>query len=325
MSSKASNNDSRKKRKVRIPNNWIPVKHKVLEEIFAKGLLRKREIQVVAVIIRDSWGYRAITKNGNWSKDSLKNEDFVKRTGMAKSHISKILRELIESKVISEDHGKYSFNEHFQTWKRKRVTKKVTARSYQKSNSKSVKSGPLGDREMGRQPNSYQKGNNAVAKKVTFSEEDEPSEINSAVLKKKEIKKEKEMGQTTSPSSAQPSTSPNIRKLIALYCEKYTQRFGQKPIITHKKDGAIAKRLLKNKNLEELDRLLDQFFKSKWDFLNEKGSYSFGLFGSATVINRLQKELWEEVEKDEWGNPISQEEGNEVSRLQIRRTGNRRS
>ena len=124
---------------------YTRIKHEVFENIFARGLLNVRELQVISVIIRESWGWDK--GKSNWTKRPLSNKYFVKKTGISKSHICELLQQMILEKKILKKDGYYSFNEHFDQWekfpkrellKSKKVPKKGT-QSSQKGNWKFLK------------------------------------------------------------------------------------------------------------------------------------------------------------------------------------------
>jgi len=96
---------------------YTRIKHEVFEDIFAKGLLSKREMQIVSVIIRESWGWDS--GRSNWTKKKLSNSYLSKKTGLAKQTISVELKSMItQKKVLINDRGFYSFNEHPDRWEK---------------------------------------------------------------------------------------------------------------------------------------------------------------------------------------------------------------
>ena len=86
-------------------------------DIVAPGLLSKREMQIISVIIRESWGWDK--GQSNWTKKPLSNDYFAGKTGLAKETISRELKRMIlEEKILVQDKNFYSFNEHPERWKK---------------------------------------------------------------------------------------------------------------------------------------------------------------------------------------------------------------
>jgi len=79
-------------------------------------------------------------------------------------------------------------------------------------------------------------------------------------------------------------TDPAVKRLIDYYFNRFTEKFGTKPVIEGGKDGAIFKKLLSFKTEDELRKLLDAFFESTDPFITNS-SYTVGVFKSQ--INKL--------------------------------------
>jgi len=85
-------------------------------DIFVKGGLSKREMQIALLIIRESWGWDKGTSN--WTKRVLSNRYISEKTGLAKQTVCVEIKSMIEEqKVLVNESGQYSFNEHPETWK----------------------------------------------------------------------------------------------------------------------------------------------------------------------------------------------------------------
>lgn len=98
---------------------YTRVHHRVLA-LFQLGLLSKREMQICAVVMRESWGWER--GNNNWTHRRLQNEDLVELSRMAKTHVSQVLRLLLDDRVILEKDRRengalFSFNEHAEEWR----------------------------------------------------------------------------------------------------------------------------------------------------------------------------------------------------------------
>ena len=100
-----------------IPKNTTPIKNKILIDIFAKGLLSRDEMRIIAYIIRWSWGFNGIGgRRQDWTKE-LKKRKIADDIGMHESHLNRnINRMIIENKIIIKG-GHYQFNEHYEKWK----------------------------------------------------------------------------------------------------------------------------------------------------------------------------------------------------------------
>lgn len=96
---------------------YTRIKHSVIMDIFARGLLSKREMQIALVIIRESWGWDK--GSSNWTKRKLSNIDLSEKTGLAEETISRELKSMIEQKkILVNEQNFYSFNEHSEKWKK---------------------------------------------------------------------------------------------------------------------------------------------------------------------------------------------------------------
>lgn len=133
---------------------YTRIKHTVLMDIFAKGLLSKREMQIVFVVIRESWGWDQ--GKSNWTKKALSQRQIAQKTEVNLRHINPVLQDMLDRKIlVKNDEGRYSFNEHFETWG---VTEKVTKRGVTEKVTSALPK---------RQHPCYRKGNTNVTEKVT--------------------------------------------------------------------------------------------------------------------------------------------------------------
>jgi len=99
-----------------VVKKYTRIKHEVLENIFTRGLLSKREMQIALLIIRESWGWDS--GKSNWTKRLLSNNYLSEKTGLAKETISREIKRMIEQgKILISENGNYSFNEHLESWK----------------------------------------------------------------------------------------------------------------------------------------------------------------------------------------------------------------
>lgn len=95
---------------------YTRIKHQVLMDIFVKGGLSKREMQIALLIIRESWGWDKGTSN--WTKRVLSNRYISEKTGLAKQTVCVEIKSMMEEqKLLVNESGHYSFNEHPETWK----------------------------------------------------------------------------------------------------------------------------------------------------------------------------------------------------------------
>ena len=75
-----------------------------------------------------------------------------------------------------------------------------------------------------------------------------------------------------------------VKTLIDFYHDSFVKKFGEKPVIDGKKDGAIIKGLLGTYSEEKLKGLIGAFFESTDQFIVNSG-YTIGVF--KTQINKL--------------------------------------
>lgn len=78
--------------------------------------------------------------------------------------------------------------------------------------------------------------------------------------------------------------NPAVKVIIDYYHGKFVGKFGEKPVISGKKDGAIIKGLLGTYGQEKLKGLIDLFFESTDQFIVDSG-YTVGVF--ASQVNKL--------------------------------------
>jgi len=101
-------------RKLKENRGTVTIKvEEVLQPIFVKGLLRKRETQIVFAVIADSWRWG----NGQYTQRRITAAGLHRFTGISKGNVSRIWRELVGRNVIrTDEQGRASFNEHSETW-----------------------------------------------------------------------------------------------------------------------------------------------------------------------------------------------------------------
>ncbi len=99
-----------------IPKDSTPIKNKILIDIFAKGLLSRDEIRIIAYIIRWSWGFDEGERRQDWTKKVTKRK-IAKDIGMAEQHIGKNINRMIRENIIIVKNGCHQFNEHYEKWK----------------------------------------------------------------------------------------------------------------------------------------------------------------------------------------------------------------
>ena len=94
-----------------IPDKTTPIKHEVLTDIFAKGLLTYDEIRIVSFLIRWSWGFHE-----NWTYKEFKVSEIAKEIDMNRGLCSYVINKMIKEKKLLRDGKKYQFNEHYELW-----------------------------------------------------------------------------------------------------------------------------------------------------------------------------------------------------------------
>lgn len=98
----------------------------------------------------------------------------------------------------------------------------------------------------------------------------------------KESKKVKKGKKPTPPKP--PKGDGRIKEFIDWWFETFKAKFQEKYQVQGAKDGQTVKRLLRDRDLEELKKLGEKFFASNDDFILQSG-YTLGVF--ATQINKL--------------------------------------
>ncbi len=100
----------------------------------------------------------------------------------------------------------------------------------------------------------------------------------------KNVKNDKNEKKIDVPNGTSGKPNPAVKIIIDYYHEKFVGRFGEKPVINGKKDGAIIKGLLGTYGADKLKGLVDRFFESTDQFIVGSG-YTIGVF--ASQINKL--------------------------------------
>ncbi|MHB8122626.1 MAG: hypothetical protein ACYDG4_10775 [Desulfuromonadaceae bacterium] len=110
-----------------------------------------------------------------------------------------------------------------------------------------------------------------------------------------EVKNIKDMSNDISGKRPEPA----VKNSIDYYFQSFLQKFGEKPAINGKKDGAILKRLLGTYGEDRLKGLIDAFFQSEDKFIKDSG-YTIGVLSSQVnkLIAQGRKEQQSEPEGD---------------------------
>jgi len=116
-----------------IPKDSTPIKNKILIDIFAKGLLSKDEMRIIAYIIRWSWGFDNGERRQDWTK-KIRITKIAKDINMDRGNCNRtILRMLRENKIKIKNSG-YQFNEHYERWaKRVKTTRNKRVKTTRKT------------------------------------------------------------------------------------------------------------------------------------------------------------------------------------------------
>ncbi len=92
---------------------YARIKNEVLE-LLATAPLTLRQIRIVLLIIRESWGWDA--GRSNWTHRILTVNDIAKRTGIHRADVNRELNLLMAQNILHEKDRQYQFNEHQNTW-----------------------------------------------------------------------------------------------------------------------------------------------------------------------------------------------------------------
>ena len=91
-------------------------------------------------------------------------------------------------------------------------------------------------------------------------------------------------GVTTASPLAKKKTPSPVKVAIDYYHDKFKSRFGEKPIISGKKDGNLIKQVVSKYGIKKTKELLDKFFEVDDKFIQQSG-YTIGVF--YTQVNKL--------------------------------------
>lgn len=245
---------------------YTRVKHEVLENIFTRGLLSKRERQIAWVVIRESWGWDS--GKSNWTKRALSNECFVQKTGLDKAVISKILSSMVAEKKLLIEDGKYSFNEHSDRWQKltkRQLSKsqkvdKTSTESWQNVNWKLTKSQLL------------------VDKTSTF----DGLEIDVTTISMKDLRALLKLPKESIKEIFKEIFKESTSSLRLFYKEKINPK-GLKTFSDTRQ--RMVKNRLENFSLNELKQVVESVSKSKWHTENKQNSFEL-LFRSDAKVEQ---------------------------------------
>jgi hypothetical protein len=93
---------------------FVPIFHEVLEGM-AYARLSPNEWQFIMVLWRLTYGRKnMVGQDGQWTP--WINAEFHRRTGLHRSHITRIKNNLMAKKIIKKKKGMIGFNKHFNKW-----------------------------------------------------------------------------------------------------------------------------------------------------------------------------------------------------------------
>ena len=94
-----------------IPNESTPIKHEILTDIFAKGLLTYDELRIILFLVRWSWGF-----HGNWTYKEFTISEIAREINMNQGACSRVINKMIRDGKLLRENKKFQFNEHYEEW-----------------------------------------------------------------------------------------------------------------------------------------------------------------------------------------------------------------
>ena len=94
-----------------IPNGSTPIKHEILTDIFAKGLLTYDELRIISFLARWSWGFHE-----NWTHKGFTVSEIAREINMNRGTCSKAINKMIKDGKLLRENNKFQFNEHYEKW-----------------------------------------------------------------------------------------------------------------------------------------------------------------------------------------------------------------
>lgn len=97
-------------------HGYLRVPLSVWLAVFCRGSLTRRQLQLAAVVIRESWGWQ--TGSGQvhtWTRP-LSTRQFADATGLSSDHLRRDLHRLIGRGVLNERQGRYQFVAAVDRW-----------------------------------------------------------------------------------------------------------------------------------------------------------------------------------------------------------------
>jgi len=77
--------------------------------VYCRGALTRRQLQLVSVVIRESWGWRAAEGAVHTWTRPLSTRQFAAATGLSIDHLHRDLRQLLDRGVLRGREGRYQF------------------------------------------------------------------------------------------------------------------------------------------------------------------------------------------------------------------------
>lgn len=90
-------------------HGYLRIPHAVWREVFCQAALTRRELQLVAVVIRESWGWQGPRRDVYlWSR-VLTMHQFSRATGIAPAHVTTLLKRLVARGVLLQRGRSFQF------------------------------------------------------------------------------------------------------------------------------------------------------------------------------------------------------------------------
>jgi hypothetical protein len=96
---------------------YLRVPLPIWRELYCRAPLTRRQLQLVSVVLRESWGWRS--RSGEvyrWTRP-LSPSQWSQATGLSTDHLTRDLRDLIRRGILREDAGRYQLVADPEMWK----------------------------------------------------------------------------------------------------------------------------------------------------------------------------------------------------------------
>ncbi len=245
-----------------LENGYTPIANELLEAVYSADL-NATQLKIVLFIMRYTYGFSR-------KQHTLSVSFIANGTGISRRYITSELQKLIDAnivKIIETQVGTRArtlqINKHYKEWDNYNSCQLVV-------NSSSGEQSFRGEQLF----TSSSEQLFTSSSEQLFTQDKQKTKYKTSIG-----------GGVNSPSPLAKKKTPSpVKVAIDYYHDKFKDRFGEKPIISGKKDGNLIKQVVNKYGIKKTKELLDKFFEVDDKFIQQSG-YTIGVF--YTQVNKL--------------------------------------